>query len=455
MPATARTPPITHRLPSRTATWTAGLPHRAIELGLFFVLCEAFLRRVFPLYSVHILAAKFAFFPALYCLFFSNLERGVARGGLPLTALAWLAWGIVLSAIGALTSPATHAIGVLVNCAFAPLAFLGAAYYRDADSVRSLLSKLTIFGACAGLFALFQSQLPASHWLNASMDLESGTVGRGGFTRVASFFQHCNVFASFVSLGLIAGLGWSSMAKSKSEQTYATFCMVVLYAGGIVSGSRMATLGGIAILVASLLLLRQHTSRTVQMALRGLLLVCLAAALSPAAFDVIAQASGSRSFQTNSTDDSLIDRVRDMYLGSNFSEAWRESGLFGCGWGPYTMGASRYAETLTQESISRIAEVESGYSIIQVQTGLIGLLIFLLLNGVLVLRGVLRKQAHAWLMGALAVWSLIGSLPLSLLEIPVLAIPWWLLLGIAASSPRTVPSQISSARHRQTESERP
>lgn len=409
-----------------------------VELGLCLVLLEGLLRRLAPELNMVLMGVKFIYFPTLYALFFPDLKRGIRRCPLGFGLISWLTWGLLISLIKAPSSPMVHLLGIVINLLFVPLIWIGASAYPTVLEVRVLMYRLALLSAGIGAFGIYQTFLPASHPLNMAMDFTTNALSAGsGWYRITSTLPHCNLFGSFVSIGMISALASIRLGKGWRSNAVGISGLVLIYGGGIFSGSRMAT-------VCALLVMGAWFVRDIGLLLKilfagmaGLCVVASICAVDPSLMESIAPDASMRAFDT----EELTGRTTDMYFGSNFGNGAdaSEDGL-GVGWGVYTMGVASYAERLGLESAHDGRMVESGFSIIVAHLGVFGIFFFGLMHVGLLLTSIRRGGWRGALVAALAVWSFLAHLPLSMFEIPTLCIPFWLLLGVGLNDENRFPA---------------
>jgi hypothetical protein len=127
--------------------------------------------------------------------------------------------------------------------------------------------------------------------------------------------------------------------------------------------------------------------------------------------------------------DEALQRTRVAYLSELAREAWRGGGLWGAGWGGF--GLPRFTPRLVGESDAPPAPmIEGGYAVVLFETGLPGLVLFLWMHLALLMA---RPAARGWRRAAataVIIWSVVGNLPQHIQAVPVLAIPWWFLVGV-------------------------
>jgi len=369
-----------------------------------------------------LLAVKFLYFPLVYALFISRRNVAVTPR-IPTGIVLFLCWGVLISLLHALQYPLTAGFGMAVNLTFVPIAVVAGGAYRTKQDVARALYRLAVFGALVGVLSLYQSTLPSNHWLNRGMDLSDRIE-----ERVTGTFPFCTVLGNFVMGGTIAGLATITLATKKSTKLLFGFGWLALEIGGLFSGSRAGSLGSAIILVLVLTLSTKRIKRAAQIAF--LILVAVAANT----FGILQIGSTKSSRRAVATED-VQGRVQQDYVGGNLGDAFGVTSGLGTGWGPYTMGISVYGERLGFKETPPSTALEGGYTYILAETGVIGLLLFLCMHSSFA-SGLRSQGTLRWLGPAIAVWSLLGNLPLCLQEVPVLAVAWWFLTGLYWSTLR-------------------
>ncbi len=393
----------------RPYKWTRIL----FEVSLIFVLTEGLIRRLLPSSMMNpILAVKFGIFPLLYGLLLSGRR---AKVKLPAGILLFSLWGAIISLWHGSAYWATTLFGLLVNLTFIPVCLLSRALYPDRQGLRRFFTAITAFAFGAGAVAIYQSFLPSDHWMNVLMDGSAGFDGR-----VTSTFVFCNVFGNFTMGGTIACLAALGLAKRVTERVFALCAVLTLNAGAVFSGSRAALFGTSAIVTIVLLKSRLRVRYAV---LAVLTFVVIASAGSRVSVDDLSVVEGQRAF----TAEDFLSRISQEYLGEWLSHGQAVSRGWGTGWGPFTMGLESYTNALDIRESTPSTELEGGYSVMVAETGFCGLVCFLGMHVWLVRS---RRPLVPWFGVAVACWSLLGNLPLCLLEVPVLSILFWAFAGL-------------------------
>ncbi len=395
-----------------------------VEAGVFFVLSEGLVRKMFPAFGQAILAFKFVYFPFLYVLMSRYVLGSMTSRAVPPGTMWFLGWGVFLTIAVVPERPIAAALGIVVNICFVPLAFLGSALYRDRDEVVALIKRVAFYSVAGGAFAVIQSRLPPGHWVNLGMDMVTPSYSAHGYHRVTSTFQFCNIYGSYIAMGILACLGWFLTAGRPRIRVAAILAVGLVYYAGLQSGSRMAGMSALICLGFGIVSTRQRGRFVPYIA--GLLLVGVVALdFAGIRFE---DAAPSRSFATGD----VVSRTVDSYVGrKTLSQALDVSDIWGTGWGVYTMGVSTYAPELGETGELNIGmRLEGGYLFVLAQTGVIGLATFLWMNASLLLSAIMRHSSFAWLGAGLGAYSIIANLPLCMQEVSVLAILWWFLVGV-------------------------
>lgn len=393
----------------------------AVEAGLVLAILEGLLRRALPQVGMAIMAVKFIYFPALYVVWV--LMRPVPRQQLrlPLAGLAWIAIGTATTLANVAAHPVASSLGFLMNLGFVPVAFIAGKLYADPEARRACFLRLAMLCGFTGALAVFQSYLPPSHWLNMTVDGSPNLIP----DRVASTFQFCNTFGNFAIGGALICFAALALSPKTRSRFMSTLSLLLIIAGAWLSGSRAGFYGCIA-MIAVCFPFAPHKIRRVAIPF-ALVAVALVVA-SPFSQAVELISSGRAASTTD-----LSDRVTESYLGDLASQAVSLSDGIGIGWGPLTMGVSVYLDRLgINESFPDIA-LEGGYSLMIAETGILGLCLFVAFQFVLITQP--APFMHKFLPVGVALWGLIGNLPLNLQSIPALAIPWWFLVGMALNLP--------------------
>ena len=121
---------------------------------------------------------------------------------------------------------------------------------------------------------MYQSTLPVDHWLNRSMNLSNGLDDR-----VSGTFQYPTVFGNFLMGGTIAGLAAVGVVKKKSTKLLFGLGWLAFEIGGIMSGSRIGSLGSAIILISAAIM---STKRVRHAALVACTVLVILVALRPA-----------------------------------------------------------------------------------------------------------------------------------------------------------------------------
>jgi hypothetical protein len=416
------------RVRSRVAAGDLAGVRCALEIGLYFVLCEGFVRRLVPPdFATLLLGVKFVYFPSLYILFVLR-RRVPSTPRIPLGIALFLGWGILISLLRAQDHPFTTAFGLAVNLTFVPIALLAGGVYRTRQDVAKAMLRLAVFGVLLGALAMYQSTLPVDHWLNRGMNLANGLDDR-----VSGTFQYPTVFGNFLMGGTIAGLAAVTVVTKKSTKVLLGIGWLAFEIGGFMSGSRMGSLGSAIILVLAAMMSTKRVRRT---ALIAAAVLASFVALTAGALKIYrAELTGLNLRATETMD--LGARIQDFYFGDRLRDALVAAHVLGTGWGPFTMGIEIYSRRLGfDESLvpnyqdrGGYSYLEGGYSYILAETGILGLLLFVCMHYSF-LSWPRSLATLRWLGPAIGIWSLLGNLPLGLQEIPVLAIPWWFLTGL-------------------------
>lgn len=417
-------PPMRSRLP---ADDLAGV-RLALEIGLYFVLCEGLVRRLVPPdIATVLLGVKFVYFPFLY-IFFALRRRVPSTPRVPLGIVLFLCWGVLISLLRAQDHPFTTAFGLAVNLTFVPIAILAGGVYRTRQDMARALLRLAVFGALVGVLAMYQSTLPVNHWLNRGMDLSNGIE-----ERVTGTFQYTTVFGNFLMGGTIAGLAAVSVATKKSTKLLLGLGWLAFEIGGFMSGSRIGSLGSALILVLAAALSTKWVKHT---ALIACSIVVILVAVTAGALEIYRTELTGLNIRATDTWD-IGTRIQQFYFGDRLRDALGIADDFGTGWGPYTMGISNYSGRLGFDEIvppnyqnrGGYSFLEGGYSYVLAETGIAGFLLFGCMHYSFA-AWPRRQTTLRWLGAAIGVWSLLGNIPLGLQEIPVLAVPWWFLTGL-------------------------
>ncbi len=389
-----------------------------VEFGLCVILLEGLFRRIDPSLNTLILVFKFLYFPFIYLLlfpiFFSYKAWDVL---LPWFAL-YVVWGTTLTFLVGQDTIFIHLLATAVQIGFIPLAVICSTAYADELRFNRLIKKLGVFGISVAILAMVQSSLPPTHWLTASMDQSKNSHMNGELLlRASGTFQFCNTFASWtiLSLSLVA---WNfRKAETKKLRLFWFFGCAIVFFGGLSSGSRLAAFGSVFVLLASLLWTPQMFVRVVKVLVPVCLLVLLGWLFFP---ELIIETTRGRSFNTNQ----LFDVIWDTYAGVSLENAIWIANSGGVGWGEYTKGVAAYSG----QGSDRIY-IEGGFHRILAQTGYVGLLLFIFSQFSVGMRSISCSVEHRWLGVVLFCWLLLGSFTIPILEISVLAIPYWILLG--------------------------
>lgn len=391
----------------------------ALEIGLYFVLCEGLVRRLVPPnIGTILLAVKFVYFPLVY-IFFTLRRRVPSTPRVPLGIVLFLCWGVLVSLFRAQDHPFTTAFGIAVNLTFVPIAMLAGGVYRTRQDVAGALFRLAVFGAMVGVLAMYQSTLPVNHWLNRGMNLSNGID-----ERVSGTFQYPTVFGNFLIGGTIVGLAAVSLAAKKSTKLLLGLGWLAFEIGGLMSGSRIGSLGSAVVLVLAATLSTKWIKHATLIACAILVILVAIATGAPGIYRIDLTSLNPRAIDTWD----IGTRIQQFYFGDNLQDALGVARGAGTGWGPYTMGVFNSARLGIHEILPSTS-LEGGYSFILAETGVIGFLLF----GCMHYSFTARPRRHAtilWLGPAIGVWSLLGNIPLGLQEIPVLAVPWWFLTGL-------------------------
>jgi len=389
-----------------------------VEFGLFFILLEGLLRRVAPGLDTLILAFKFLYFPFTYLLLFPMIFSYQAWGVLLPWFVLYAVWGTCMTFLVGQDSIFIHLLATVVQIGFIPLAVISSTVYADELRFNRLIKKLSIFSVAVAFLAILQSSLPPTHWLTASMDQSKNSHMNGEhLLRASGTFQFCNTFASWtiLSLGLVA---WNfRKAETKKIRLFWVFGCAVVFFGGLSSGSRLAAFGSVFLLLASLRWTPQMFVNSVKVFVTVCLLVLLGYLFFP---ELIIETTRGRSFNTNQ----LLDVIWDTYAGVSLENAIWIANSGGVGWGEYTKGVASYSG----QGSDRIY-IEGGFHRVLAQTGYVGLLLFLFAQLSVGMRSISGSAELRWLGVLLFCWILLGSLTIPILEISVLAIPYWILLG--------------------------
>jgi hypothetical protein len=400
----------------------------ALEIGLYFVLCEGLVRRLVPPeIGTIMLAFKFVYFPLVY-IFFMLRRRVPNTPRVPIGIVLFLCWGVLISFFRAQDHPFTTAFGIAVNLTFVPIAMLAGGVYRTRQDVARALLRLAVFGALVGVLAMYEIILPVNHWLNRSMNLSTGLD-----ERVSGTFQYPTVFGNFLMGGTVAGLAAISLVTKKSTKLLLVLGWLAFEIGGFLSGSRIGSLGSAVILVLAAILSTKWVKHTALIA--STILVILLAVAAGARGVYRTELAGLNLRATETMD--LGTRIQQFYFGDRLRDALEVSHGVGTGWGPFTMGIDIYPKRLgfdenlppNYQDRGGYSFLEGGYSYILAETGIVGFILF----GCMHFSFAAWPQRQAtlrWLGPAIGVWSLLGNIPLGLQEIPVLAVPWWFLTGL-------------------------
>jgi hypothetical protein len=394
-----------------------------LEVGLFFILSEGLVRRIVPKLSVSILGFKFVYFPVLYFFFIIAGLGKYVRLRLPIEMKLFLFWACLVTLWNAASHPATSALGALVNLMFIPVAYISASLYQDTASLRPFFWRLTVISGLLGILGIYQSYLPPSHWLNLAVD------GSFGFDqRISSTFQFCTVFGNFAVGGEIACLASFCLAENSRKKYISVACMVLLYVGSFFSGSRIGALGTLCIIGCVFVFSTKRMRR-------------IAATVA-----VVTAIVGSAYFLTRDTAESdatvllssrslsvegIGARVRQDYFGDLLQIALETSNFVGTGWGPFTIGVNPYIVRMQIDESPPVAPIEGGFVLVLAQTGVLGVILFIAMHRPFFLAP--KVGPLGWLNLAVGSWSLLGNVPLCLQETSVLAIYWWVLVGLAWS----------------------
>ena len=408
----SNTPPPTSigllsvRSPARDRLRTGRL---LIELGIYWVLFEAVIRRALPHLNSPILAVKFAYYPLLYLVLWPRLKRFVAFRYWPAGMAFYLCWGIMITLAVDISRPIQGGLGILVNTLFAPVAFLGAAHYSDRRSIDRLLWRLTLVAGGIGALAIYQTNLTPDHWLNISMDGENAAYRMGNqFFRVTSSFQFCNVLGSFTVLGVAICYGTFRRSQTAREKQIAATCLILIYLGGVNSGSRVASIGTLLVLLCCVLMDRGGKKNAMYMVIAISLLVGTMAIVAPQRVARFVTLGQTRAFHTHN----LGSRMKDLYLNETMRNAWQVGHGLGTGWGSYTIGVEKYAAA--RRDGPPLPYIEGGYSFVLAQTGIVGLFVFCYSHFALLLHSLKYRSEWAWLGVGLAAWPLLGNMSFAL-----------------------------------------
>ncbi len=386
-----------------------------LEIGLYFVLAEGLLRKVFPQHSTLILAFKFVYFAGLYAVAGAVLSRQTAIR-MPVFLSLYLCWGTLVTWLHVTRNPLTATLGLLINLAFVPVLLLSARLYNDAALRQALFRRLTLFAGFAGCIAICQSFLSPTHWLNLEMD----GITVADDHRVSATFQYCTVFGNYAIGGAIACMG-SLFRTTRQSLVMPLVSLSLLGVGVLFSGSRTGVVGCFLVVVLIVLLNKPKMS---QLCVVGLVGIVLFTWFSVSGFSSIA------TLRAVSFND-VSPRVQGEYLGW-LTRAMALSHGPGLGWGPFTMGVSAYAARLgyTEWPAFLFREIEGGYAYVVAGTGAVGLLFFLAMHaGFLPITK--AGGETRWLAPAVVLWSLFGNIALCLQEVPELAVYWWFLVGVS------------------------
>jgi len=399
--------------------------HLLIESGIYWVLLEAVVRRALPDSNTMILAVKFAYFPLLYVALWRRFYRCIQFRYWPPGIFIYLLWGATITIAQDYSRPIPGGLGIMIHILFAPAAFLGAAYYSDRQSVDLVLWRFTLVSGVIGALGICQNFLPPDHWLNLTMENETNTFDMGGeIFRVSSSFQFCNVFSSFTILGGLICYGTFRRTHISRRKQIAATCLALIYVGGINSGSRVASVGVLAVI--SFCLLSDRAGRRIAVYVLTLL-AFFVIALSISAPERVAKLLEIGEIRTFAVDD-LIERVTDLYFGETQQNALKIGGGLGIGWGHFTFGLQKF--TSQGDADGQLPYVEGGYAVVMAQTGLAGLILIGYTSAVFLLYSLKDRSEWRWLGVGLAAWSILGNLPFAMQQVSVLAIPWWFLVGI-------------------------
>jgi hypothetical protein len=210
--------------------------------------------------------------------------------------------------------------------------------------------------------------------------------------------------------------------------------VAVLLAGLSFSGSRVGFFGSLLMAVFCLVFTTNGFRNLLFLALGGALVLTWAGSLQ--------QWTGGMTTSRSTNAEGLFTRVRDSYLGELLHNGYEASGGIGLGWGPVTMGVIIYLDGFgLTENWPEAGQLEGGYSVLIAEGGVVGLILFVGLH--LELWRYPAAGMPAFFAPGIALWSLIGNLPLHLQGIPAISILWWFLVGfcIALSDrPMDVPA---------------
>lgn len=394
-----------------------------LEVGIAYVVFENLLRKAFPQFGAPILALKFAYFPFLYLVYYGKLRLGFTQFPGRSAVLAYSTWGILVTLVMLPLGFRAAVVAIAVNLLFVPVAFITLANYNSPERIKGVLTRFLILGLVCGAVAVVQSYLAPSHWMNRLMDDSRGLTS-GGTLRVSSTFQYCNVYGCFNAAPTIVAFGLCIMAKTSRAQFLYLTAGIAVYAAGTLTGSRVSAIVPlVAILFA---MFSEARNNAVNSRIVTVLLLLGSAALIGGVYysDAVGQWLGRRHFSNVFV--SASERFETLYWGTGAKVALGEAKGIGTGWGVYTYGVSRW---FPDANISK-TYIEGGYVYTLAQTGIIGIL--LLLYCVFTRGSFFYRSSFPWLSNGIVVWAAIGLFPISFFELPVVAIPWWFLVGIAA-----------------------
>ncbi|MEZ6055213.1 MAG: hypothetical protein R3C01_00785 [Planctomycetaceae bacterium] len=401
-----------------------------LEATLVFLVFEAMLRRLVPYYNSHIQAVKFIVIPLLTLNYWPEVIQGFKRAGVVAFLAFWIVSGFTITLLNVLDYSECRALGVLINLLCIPVLGLASSAYAEYSTRVDFLRRFSWLCGAVGLIAIIQSRLSPDHWSNVSMDFESSAIAVELGFRVTSVFSHCNVFGSFVAIGALACLAAFMTSQTAMTRFSSGASLLLILGGGMLSGSRMGALVPPAVCLAACISNKRIMAKLFLPVLATSVFVGTMWLVFSDANGIANMEFDGRAFWT----EEAFRRVFDMYLGDDMRNAFDEGGGLGTGWGTRTMGVRSLANAAGFDAPVEVVHIESGFAIILAQGGIVGVLAFAVMATGILVHTIRRWPPLGWTTIGLVTYLLLGHLPLSLLELPVLATPFWMMLGVTMTT---------------------
>jgi len=266
-------------------------------------------------------------------------------------------------------------LGLKVLFLYWPLAVLAYAYVDSLDRARGLLKAIVFFSVPINLFGLYQfwrgpeflvSTFGPGFERATIMAFIEGVSSEESFLRVPGTFASTGQFSSFILINAMFCFGLLFSANDKRERLIVIGCAVLNFLAMLATGSR----GGLAVLVVetSVFALLCHRAR------QALVVALLVGLTLYFGFNWLGESVVTR-FESLRDVEMIRERTLDTTSGM-FVEIFNEY-PFGRGLGTASL-ASRH---LLGEDSSGWAMVENYLSKLQMEMGILGVLLFYLLLG--------------------------------------------------------------------------